>query len=365
MGHHSVAMTIKEKLENEGHKADVVDIVETINPTLSKVLYSGFNKMVNKAPNLYNKIIEITDKNAKGTVTELPMVGVGRRAVAKLVKEGDYYCVISTIHLASKYVSSYKEKTGDPITLFTVITDISSKGEWIAPKTDRYFVASSRVKMELMQKGISREKIVVSGIPVSAKFSQNKDSQKDKKNILIMGGGLGLIPIGEYGLSKLNENSNVSVTIITGRNRKLYNQLEGKYKNLHIIGYTNRVNEYMNKADVLVSKAGGICTFEAIRSGTPLIAVNPSLAQEVVNGQFVENKAMGKVVLGNHENVYREINKIMNNPSLLMNMKRNMKSFSDLVKEERLIYEVNSFDHHRDTCGIASAYGLLQAKESI
>ena len=365
MGHYSVAMTIKEKLENEGHKADVVDIVETINPKLSKVLYSGFNKLVNKAPGLYNKIIETTDKRAKGTETKLPMMNLGRRAVAKLVKEGDYACVISTIHMASKYVSSYKEKTADPITLFTVITDVSSKGEWLAPKTDRYFVASSKVKMELLQKGISREKIVVSGIPVSDKFSANKLAGKDKKNILIMGGGLGLIPISQYGLDKLNNNSNVSVTIITGRNKELYNELKDKYQNLNIVGYTDKVNEYMRKADVLVSKAGGICTFEAIRSNTPLVVVNPTLAQEIVNGQFIEAKEMGKVLYGNQEDIYSKINEIMKNSDLLMNMKSNMKSFSDLVKEERLIYAVNSFNHYRDTCSVSPAYGFLQAQESI
>ena len=51
--------------------------------------------------------------------------------------------------------------------------------------------------------------------------------------------------------------------------------------------YTNKINEYMRNADLIVSKSGGITLFEAIYSETPIYVVNPFLMQEVKNARFI------------------------------------------------------------------------------
>ena len=41
-----------------------------------------------------------------------------------------------------------------------------------------------------------------------------------------------------------------------------------------MIGYTNEVYRYMQEADVVISKPGGITLFETIHAGTPLLYLN-------------------------------------------------------------------------------------------
>ena len=49
---------------------------------------------------------------------------------------------------------------------------------------------------------------------------------------------------------------------------------------MRIIGYTNEVDKYMKEADLILTKSGGITTFEAIYSETPMYIVTPFLSQE-------------------------------------------------------------------------------------
>ena len=64
---------------------------------------------------------------------------------------------------------------------------------------------------------------------------------------------------------QLDKLPGVKTTIITGNNRPLYEQLQGRFSSIQVVGYTDKVYEYMGCADV-VTKPGGITLFETIRS---------------------------------------------------------------------------------------------------
>ena len=81
-------------------------------------------------------------------------------------------------------------------------------------------------------------------------------------------------------LRSLNDNPDIKVTLIAGKNEKLLTSIREKYDHIEAIGYTDRVDYYMKKADIIVTKAGGITTFEAIASKTPLYVIKPFLEQE-------------------------------------------------------------------------------------
>ena len=111
-----------------------------------------------------------------------------------------------------------------------------------------------------------------------------------------MGGGLGLIPHADTLLSALVATPNLHVTVITGKNEALRRELQQAYPSFTVLGYTDRVAEYMAKADLLLTKAGGITTFEAIHAGTPLCLLRPFLMQEEANARYVEQLGFGTVL---------------------------------------------------------------------
>ena len=75
-----------------------------------------------------------------------------------------------------------------------------------------------------------------------------------------MGGGLGLIPHADTLLSALVATPNLHVTVITGKNEALRRELQQAYPSFTVLGYTDRVAEYMAKADLLLTKADGFGT---------------------------------------------------------------------------------------------------------
>ena len=115
-----------------------------------------------------------------------------------------------------------------------------------------------------------------------------------------MGGGLGLIPGGLQLLQNLSRSPFLSITLIAGSNQKLAEQVRAACPAVRTLGYTDQVARYMQQADLLITKPGGITTFEAIASRTPLYVVCPFLEQEKGNAHFIENAGIGRVLWDNN-----------------------------------------------------------------
>ncbi|SCJ02353.1 Processive diacylglycerol glucosyltransferase [uncultured Clostridium sp.] len=336
MGHYSAANAIKEEIEScySDMKIDIVDIVEYLVPETSKYVYGSFEVLVSKFANLYNLF-----NKAMRQKCVVPLKGKFISKLDKLIDKYSPEIIISTLPISSQYISAYKMLKKINIPLITYITDISWHDEWIAQNTNYYFVGSIKVKEELIKKGIGKEKIKVSGIPVKSKFKINKEVHNNslKKNLLIMGGGLGLIELDNELFKRLNNEENIKTTVIAGNNKKMYHFIKENYKNLDVVGYVNNVDQYMKKADLVVSKAGGITLYEAIYSEVPIYVVKPFLIQEVNNAKYIEDECIGRVVWNKEEDIVENIISVLSDNKEIINMRRNMKN----IKES---FDINSIN---------------------
>ena len=333
MGHVKCAEAIAEEIYASQPDASVttVDVMDYLFPHLSKAIYKGFSLLVTKLPGMYNHLNRAAGKHAG-----VPMKKTIAAKLDRLIAETQPDLIISNLPVCSKYISAYKELRVCTVPLFTYITDITVHDEWIADKTDLYFVGDESTGNVLISKGVSAEKIVVSGIPVKRVFKSAfkdgtlKDQEKadtgthTKKRLLIMGGGLGLVPGGSRLLKRLNEETCFEVTLITGKNRSLEKRARRKYKNINVVGFTDKIADYMAAADLVLTKPGGITTFEAIASRTPMYIVDPFLEQEMGNARFIESKNIGRVVWSRDCDVASDIINFLKDTALIDTMKENM-----------------------------------------
>lgn len=342
LGHYSVSEAIKQEINNTDSKIEVeiIDILEYLMPKASELIYKSFNVLVTKWANLYNFINTNNEDNNIKTFNYMFV-----KKIDRLFEEVKPDIVISTLPISSQYISKYKAIKKVNIPLFTFITDISSHNEWIHKNTDFYFVGDIIIKKSLINKGINEDKIIITGIPVKQQFKNNiiEFDKTKKKEILIMGGGLGLISFNEELFEKLNNENNIKTTIITGNNRKMYEQLKGKYKNINIVGYTNKISEYMKNSDLIVSKSGGITLFEAIYSETPIYVINPFLMQEVKNARFIEERKIGQVIWNENIDITDDILSLINNDEAITMMKNNMKSIKKNINQEEILSIIDRF----------------------
>lgn len=341
MGHYSAATAIKQEIESSRDDAcvEIVDIVSFLMPSLSKVIYSSFNTLVSKWSDLYNALNKTAER-----YSAVPFKYTITKKLDKLILKYSPDLVISTLPMSSQYISAYKDIRKSSLPLYTFITDICIHEEWLTKNTDIYFVGTEEVKNNLILKGISADRIRVSGIPVKKDFKLKHQpiTRKKTKEILIMGGGLGLIPDADEIFNKLDKIPSVKVTVITGGNQKLYEELKSKYSSLNIIGYTNKVYEYMQNADLVISKAGGITLFEAIYSEVPLYVINPFLMQEISNAKYIENECLGKVVWNKKENIAEDILALLNNDKELNKIHMNMKKAKEKIKMVTILSDIEN-----------------------
>ena len=333
MGHVKCAEAIAEEIYASRPDASVttVDVMDYLFPHLSKAIYKGFSLLVTKLPGMYNHLNRAAGKHAG-----VPMKNTIAAKLDRLIAETQPDLIISNLPVCSKYISAYKELRVCTVPLFTYITDITVHDEWIADKTDLYFVGDESTGNVLISKGVSAEKIVVSGIPVKRVFKSAfkdgtlKDQEKadtgthTKKRLLIMGGGLGLVPGGSRLLKRLNEETCFEVTLITGKNRSLEKRARRKYENINVVGFTDKIADYMAAADLVLTKPGGITTFEAIASRTPMYIADPFLEQEMGNARFIESKNIGRVVWSRDCDVASDIINFLKDTALIDTMKENM-----------------------------------------
>lgn len=326
LGHWSAAQSLRQKiLEEGGSRADVVDFIAYALPGTSEAVYRSFSLLVTHGSSIYNTYYKLTE-NLDGEARPL----LERHFLDKLeelLEENRPDAVIATHPLCARLVSRYKWETGRPLPLITCITDLTAHSEWLAQGTDLYLVGAPGLIAPLRAKGVAANKIVATGIPVKGEFARVPSRRGgEKRRVLLMGGGLGLLPRRARFYEELNALRGVETTIIAGNNHKLRQRLEGRYEHIEILGYTDRVYDYMAQADLLLSKPGGITLFETIASELPILSWEPVLQQEINNGRFMTRMGLGAVAAMGVEDCVSVVEELIYGGGTLEWMAGNMRS---------------------------------------
>jgi processive 1,2-diacylglycerol beta-glucosyltransferase len=225
--------------------------------------------------------------------------GVGR--TLKLIDEIEPTVVVSTFPLAAAVMSKVKSVGLTNLPTVTIITDHTDHSCWIYPNTDQYIVGSKEVRQSLVQSGVEEKQVAVTGIPIRPQFSQEykRDELAAKyglkpnlTTVLVMGGGFGMLGHRSdlfKNLETLPES--VQFVIVCGHNIKLKLQLQESLKDskhhYKVTGYVNYVHELMALSDLMITKPGGVTTFEAIAMELPMLLYKPIPGQETDNVKFL------------------------------------------------------------------------------
>ncbi len=332
-GHEMAANAVREEWERQDKNARVIqkDLPSYFYPHISKIVYKVFGIVAERYHRIYNLVYKISERMNSG---EKPAGPVMFRKFQKMMEEYEPDVIVCTHPFCIKAAAAYKVKTGSQIPLVTCITDISVSKEWFNQQTDLYMVPTAEIKKHLAELGIMQDNIMVTGIPVRGQFLGESDTAgvRSGKQILIMGGGLGIMPELEELIYTLHEMQGVRTTVITGNNRKLYETWAGRFEDVEVLGYVENVGAYMKQADLVITKAGGITLFELIHSKVPMFIIHPFLEQEITNAGFAQDKGFAEVIWDKEEDYTAELRRILEEPDRIEEMKRCM----DRAKREIL-----------------------------
>ena len=347
-GHLSAAKSIKEYIENNylDTKIEMIDCVEYINKVLNKVTTKAYEEFAKKAPEVWGFIYK---KSEKGLVSKLSNDSNKLMAIKlkNLLQDFNPDYVISTHPFSSQMCAYLKKKAKVNFKLATIMTDFAPHDQWLLyPEyVDYFFVAHSKMKEQLIQKGIDENKIFSTGIPLSNRFlkTYNKDDilkefglVKDKKTVLFFAGG-------EFGLGKstttevlktfAEDFNDLQIVAIAGRNESMKKKFEdivnssGRQDSIKVLDYTNKVPELMSISDLVVTKPGGLTTTESLASNLPILIINPIPGQEEENAKFLEDNGVG-IWIKKNDNIKEKLEIILKDSKKLDEMKNNTKKLS-------------------------------------
>ncbi len=301
-GHHSTGMAMKECFAEHGWECEMLDTLEYVNRFLCDGVQDGYLLTTKYLKEMYGKVYTSLDKRDEPFEKYSPTVLISRLISKKLVKYIEEYApdvIIGTHSYAAMLMSIMKDRGHISCPLIGIVTDFTVHPFWESTKLDAYIVPDEMLVHMTTKKGIPPYKVYPTGIPVRKAFSEKHDKAEaknrlgllDKPCVLVMMGSMGFGNIGDIITSLDNFNEDFQIVCICGNNKRAKQHIDKMIWKKHIvnIGFTDRVDSFMDAADLIITKPGGLSTSEAMAKGLPLILTNPIPGQEDRNLQLLIN----------------------------------------------------------------------------
>jgi processive 1,2-diacylglycerol beta-glucosyltransferase len=312
-GHLAAAAALDEawRALRPGDVVDRVDIGKFFSPLHRKIVSDGYVNLVNRAPELWGMVFAKTDKpkmaRALNRVRAI-FPSNSRHRFGRYVKEFKPDVVFCTHYFPLETLNHLRRKRNGPRPMaVSIVTDFEAHALWMDACVDLYCVAAEETKARLVARGAVAEDVVVTGIPISAKFSAKQNPKVVRKALglrddlpvlLVPSGGFGMGPVGQI-LAELDKvGQPFQTVVVTGRNAELRSELAAQDRKhpTQVLGFVTNMHELMAVADLIITKPGGLTSSEALAMGKPLFILNPIPGQEAANSDFLlEHGAAAKV----------------------------------------------------------------------
>ena len=341
-GHYSAAKSIKKYLDdNYNVETKIEDCIEYVNKLLNKLTTGAYKWMAKKAPGLWGRIYA---KSQRGFFSYISRTANKMMApkLQKLIEKEKPDVVVSTHPFSSQMINYLRKQGKVSCELVTILTDFAPHDQWLIGHefTKSFFVANNNMKNYLINYGVDENKIFVTGIPLSDKFTKTFDKNgiykefnldASKPVILFFGGG-------EFGLGKkrtleildalIRNLPTYQIVAISGKNPKMNKKFKevvehsNSQNRVVVLDYTDKVAELMSISFLVVTKPGGLTTSESLASNLPILVINPIPGQEEDNAEFLEKNNVG-VWLKKKDDPSLVIKELFEKPEKLEEMRSN------------------------------------------
>jgi UDP-N-acetylglucosamine:LPS N-acetylglucosamine transferase len=246
----------------------------------------------------------------------------------------------------------------EQIPLVTVVTDPCYgfwKG-WACEGVQLYLVANDEARQQLIDYGIKPERIKVSGMPVHPKFHEvdETDAQQarraygldpEKFTVFVNAGWIGGGNIPQIFRELVRGELDVQAIFLAGKNEELRREAEEIAKTakfpVKVIGYSDEIERLMQSANVMVSKLGGLTTFEALACRLPIIAdaVTPPMPQEAGTVEMIERRGAG-ILLRKPADIVATIKDLVTDPRRYAQMRDATAGLTMPNSTEQIVREI-------------------------
>lgn len=345
-GHVKAAVSLKKYAEQDFPDYEVIhlDVIEHMSKIFKKMYADAYINIINNFPKLFGYLYDTTDHSQDNKNKYILYKSryffeeFFALRFKRIISKIDPEYIIFTHFLPAEHLNKTALKKKYAGKYAVVVTDFDVHWLWVQKHMDMFFVATEEAAARLVSRGIDKNNVHVTGIPIEPEFSQNYDKRllrerlkfdPDKKTILLMSGAYGVGKVDSF-IEEIFSNSEKEFQLIalTGKNKKLYKDVEKiakKYPGkIRPIKFTDQVYKFMAASDFAITKTGGLTTSECLAMGLPIVTINPIPGQEERNTNFLLEHGAALKALDNL-GLLNRVYKLLDDDELLKNMQANAK----------------------------------------
>jgi processive 1,2-diacylglycerol beta-glucosyltransferase len=315
-GHVRAAQALEKAFAARGDcLVEHVDVIHHVSKVFQRLYDKAYISMIRRAPELMGLLYKRTDNPWEKMRSRLAVDRLNTQPMIRMLKRIQPDLCIATHFLPGEIIAWLKAKKKLRAHNAVVVTDYDVHAMWLCRTVDRYYVAIPEAAEYLAGIGVPREILRVTGIPVDPLFSVSLEKGAARKHlgldaiapvILIAAGGYGIGPVEQLVHDLLALQKPWQIVAIAGKSEQVKNKLDDiaaragnlvsskstadeqkTSPRLVPVGFTKEMDQYMAAADLLVGKAGGLTTSEALSRALPMALIEPIPGQEERNADHL------------------------------------------------------------------------------
>lgn len=305
----AAARALGEAATEAGLVPQHIDLLSYTAPGFRRLYRQTYFDLVRTAPDFVDWVGKRLDRRPREQRTRQERVmsrltELISRSLVRLVRTRSPDLIVHTHFLPPAIVRAERFDIPEAV----VVTDYAAHNLWLQPGIGRYFVATEEIAAHLQGVGVERDRVRVSGIPISSRFRtlEGKDEARralglapGRDVLLLMASGLEPATLRALLFWLQDLKWPLTVFVICGRSAELIAVAEHEllgYSGLItflVLGFVEDIPRYMSASDLLVGKPGGLTTSEALAAGLPFGVVSPYPLQEEANANFLLERGVG------------------------------------------------------------------------
>ncbi len=293
-GHNTAAASVAVALRrlSPGEEVVVSDLISETLPRLADVLKSLYQVAITHLPGAWRAVYKLLEKGDLDAGRD-PWLRPLTQALQRCLETARPRLIVSTYPLYAGLLAALRRQAPTP-PLVTVITDSTSVHPiWLKDPSDLYCVADEETWEVVGRMGAAREKVRITGFPVSLQFVDPAPAPVPGRSILY----LPSTPAGHVAatLEALRPHlvAGVRLTLPVGKHHsRLYHVLRRFTDSLpagcvEIIGWTRRIPDLLRSHTLVICKAGGAILHEVMAARIPPVIDYVVPGQEEGNADYL------------------------------------------------------------------------------
>ena len=302
-GHKSASRAIAEQLLHRGIPCEIRDTLSFESERASRFVGNVHTKSALHAPRLFaigNQLAERESRTGRDSICYRANASYAGRLHRYIIENGFDTIIMPHIFPTEALTCIRRRYPETRLTTCFVATDYAPAPFLGETDADLYCIPHEYLRNAFVECGVPAYKIAATGIPVRERFLSHAEKEEARARLSLPGGRpILLVMTGSMGYGNAEalvaalrtRIPGADVLVMGGNNERLKRTLRTTFAEdaqVSVLDYTNEVSLYLDAADLLFTKPGGLSSTEAAVKGIPMIHTAPIPGWEAENAAFFE-----------------------------------------------------------------------------